>query len=202
MNKGMTLIVVVFRTAMLLSLISMETALADIYKVVDAEGNITYTDQAPADGSPPMDLPPLSIVDTDYVPEAPAEGTGESEAEGDEEGPPTPREMRQMFKDFHITSPMPEETFWGTENAVVVSWGSKSALLPDMRVLVFVDGQPQPETSGGVSALTLDRGEHSVYAVLLDQRGRRVATAPTVTFYVKQNSENFNRPAARPGGAG
>ena len=38
----------------------------EIYKVVDEHGNVTYTDQRPSEGAVPMDLPPLSVVETDF----------------------------------------------------------------------------------------------------------------------------------------
>jgi len=64
--------------------------------------------------------------------------------------------------------------------------------------LLFVDGESQPAPASGGSTLTLDRGEHQVFAELRDARNRRVLTTETVTFFVKQHSENFNRPVARP----
>jgi hypothetical protein len=37
----------------------------------------------------------------------------------------------------------------------------------------------------------LDRGEHNVYAELKDAQGRRIARTDTVTFFMKQGSQNF-----------
>jgi hypothetical protein len=91
---------------------------------------------------------------------------------------------------------MPEETFWGTANQVVVSWGSSKPLEDGMTVKVYVDGTLQTGDQGGMLALTLDRGEHTVYAELFDARGRRVVTSSSVTFFVKQQSIGFNRPQA------
>ena len=170
-----------------------------IYKVVDADGNVTYTDQAPSDGAAPMVLPELSVVDTDYVPETPATQDDTAQAsDGDaaEDAAPTPRQLRKMFKDFHISRPSHEETFWGTANSVVISWVSSKPLLPGMSVQVYIDGQRQADGQDGMLAVTLDRGEHQVYAELMDARGRRVVTSPTVTFFVKQHSIGFNRPSA------
>lgn len=162
---------------------------AQVYKIEDEHGNVTYTDQAPGDGAEPMELPGLSVVETEPVETLPG-------AEDDEVAPaePTPRELRRMYRDFAITRPANEETFWGTGNQVVVSWGAANPLLPDMRVRLYLDGEAQEETRQTMIALELDRGEHSVYAELLDHRGRRLITTPTVTFFVKQNSRLFNNP--------
>jgi len=79
-----------------------------------------------------------------------------------------------------------------------VSWASANPFQPGMTVRLFVDGQLQPGDGEDMRALTLDRGEHTVYAELLDARGRRVATTASVTFFVKQHSVGFNRPEAVP----
>jgi hypothetical protein len=160
----------------------------EIYKIVDKDGNVTFTDQRPDAGAQPVDLPPLSVIETDVqVPEAPA-------AVADQEPkPPTSKELRKQFRDFAITQPQQEQTFWGTANTVFVSWGSSQAPTPEMDVMLFVDGKGQKAPASGGVGLTLERGEHQVYAELRDERGRRIVTTKTITFFVKQHSQNFNR---------
>lgn len=194
MNKGMvrTLIAAVF---LLLPLLLV--AQGEVYKVVDKDGNITFTDQRPSTEAEPMDLPPLSVIETDIqVPEEAAN------AEAAEEAPLTPRELRRKYRDFSITSPQNEETFWGTANTVVVTWGSSEELESDLKVLLHVNGESQPAPAGGSISLTLDRGEHQVFAELRDARNRRIMITSTVTFFVKQHSQNFNRPVASPRSGG
>ena len=191
MNKGLinTLILLV-----ILLLSPTAFAQGDIYKVVDKDGNVTFTDQAPNDAAQPLDLPPLSVIETDIqVPETPAAGTA-----ADEPKPPTIRQLKKQFRDFKITRPQPEETFWGTANSVVVSWGSSQPIPQNMSARLFVDGAGQDAPAKGGVTLTLDRGEHQVYAQLRDEQNRRIATTDTVTFFVKQHSANFNRPAVGP----
>ena len=165
-------------------------ASGEIFKIVDEDGNVTYTDQRPSSDAQPVDLPELSVVETDIqVPEAgqPA-ATAEAEA-----ALPTPRELRRQFSDFRIIQPAQEETFWGTANSVVVSWGSAQSAPPELSARLFVDGEARDVPVSGSVTLTLDRGEHQVYAELLDGRKRRILTTDTVTFFVKQHSVNFNR---------
>ena len=184
MSKGM------IRTSVLLFsilLLAGQAWAADIYKVVDKDGNVTFTDQPPGDGSRPMNLPELSVIETDIqVDQTPAEGGASSAAEESRE--PTTRELRGMYRDFRISQPQNEETFWGTANAVVVSWDSKIPPAPDMSVRLIVDGEPQAAPAAGAVTLTLDRGEHKVYAELRDARNRLIVTSDTVTFFVKQHS--------------
>jgi hypothetical protein len=190
MNKGM---ISAFITLVFFLLPLAAISQGQIYKIVDEDGNVTFTDQRPESGAEPMDLPPLSVIETDVqVPQTPAAAVDE------EPKPPTSKELRKLFRDFSITQPQQEQTFWGTANAVVVSWGSSQAIPPEMSVMLFVDGNRQKAPVAGGVSLTLDRGEHQVYAELRDERGRRIVTTDTVTFFVKQHSQNFNRPAARP----
>ena len=182
MRKGMIRAISV--TGVFLLTLSVVWA-ANIWKVVDENGNVVYTDQPPKDGSTPMDLPELSVIKTDIqVKRAPA-GRKEVKAL-------TSVELRKLYRDFRITRPLPEETFWGTANAVVVTWGSKIPLTPDLSVRLFVDGKAQEAPPTGGVSLTLDRGEHKVSAELRDAGNRRIMRTESVTFFVKQNSVNFS----------
>ena len=140
MNKGMisALITLAF---FLLPLAAFSQG--QIYKIVDEDGNVTFTDQRPATGAEPMDLPPLSVIETDVqVPETPAVVADQ------EPKPPTSSELRKQFRDFAITQPEQEQTFWGTANTVFVSWGSSEAIPSEMSVMLFVDGKGQKAGSG------------------------------------------------------
>ena len=185
MNKGMISALITLAIFLLpLSAFSQ----GEIYKFVDEVGNIACTDQRPATGAEPVELPPLSVIETDVqVPDTPAATADQAPK------PPTSSELRKQFRDFAITQPEQEQTFWGTANTVVVSWGSSQAIPPEMSVMLYVDGAGQKApVTGGVS-LTLERGEHQVRAELRDERGRRIVTTETVIFFVKQHSQNFNR---------
>lgn len=162
-----------------------------IYKVVNPDGSVTFTDQKPAPGAEPVKLKPLSVIQTDIqVPETTDASADQSEEVTKE---PTARELQRMFRDFRITQPQNEETFWGTGNQVNVSWGASKAIPEDMRVILYVDGEGRNAPASGSTLLAFDRGEHQVYAVLRDANNRRVVSTETVTFFVKQHSANFNR---------
>ncbi len=194
MDKGMNGVKALFLMLTCFCLIASGHAWGQvhIYKIVDENGNVTFTDQSPGDGTEPMVLPELSVVSTD--PAEPSEPESAPVVTPEEEAELTPRELRQLYKDFKITQPSPEETFWGTENTVVISWGVSEPLQPGMKVQILVNGQARPASEENMVAVTLDRGEHTASAVLLDARGRRVVTAPSVRFFVQQQSIQRNRP--------
>ena len=188
MYKGMIFTILVSLVALLVPQAVM--AQGEIYKVVNPDGSVTFTDQKPSAGAEPVELAPLSVVETDIQvpdPEAAAE-----------EKEPTTRDLRREFRDFKILQPQNEETFWGAGNMITISWGASQAIPQDLSVALYVDGRRQAGVSGGSHTMSFDRGEHQAYAVLMDGRNRRLITAPTVTFFVKQHSANFNRPVVSP----
>ena len=190
MSKGLILVAALLCFSLTSSAVLAQGA---IYKVVNPDGSVTFTDQKPHPGAQPVDLKPLSVVETEKPqPVAPAAGE-EAAGEGDEKKPPSRAELRRMYSDFRISQPMDEETFWGTGNEVTVSWSASTPLQDGMRVMVYVDGDAMDATNGAIT-LVLDRGEHEAYAVLRDASNQRVAATAPVTFFVKQHSVNFNRP--------
>ena len=186
MNKGMIPVLV-----FLFFLIAPLAAVAEgqIYKVVNPDGSVTFTDQRPSAGAEPMELRPLSVVET----EKPAAATTEPAAAVTDEvtKEPTARELQRQFSDFRITQPQNEETFWGTANQVTVSWGASQATPEGMSAVLFVNGEARNVPASGSVSLTLERGEHRVSAELRDARKRRIVATDPVVFFVKQHSANF-----------
>ena len=172
-----------------------DTAPAEIYKTVDKDGNVIYTDQPPSPGATPMELPGLSVV------EAPPFGPSPGATEGQESGPDI-RALRRMYRDFAISRPAQDEYIEGTGNRVTVGWGSRQPWQPGMKVVPTLDGKELPAVMARMITLDqVDRGEHVISARLIDANDRTVATAPPVTFHMRQFSVNFrNTPQPSPGG--
>lgn len=191
MNKGL-IITLIFLVQVLFPVMTL--AEGEIYKVVDADGNVTFTDQRPSASAQPLNLPPLSVIQTDTPDSTDSLAPQDSTTDTSEDEEPTPQDLRKTFRDFRITRPQPDETFWGTENSVVVTWETAEPIPPNLKVMLYVDGQAQQAPDASGVSLTLDRGEHQVYAELRDQRNRRVAATETVTFFIQQHSVNRNRP--------
>lgn len=194
-NKTFLLIAIAFLFAITAGPVS-----AQVYKTVDEDGNVTYTDQPPNDGSKPVDLPPLSIIETPTY-ERPAKATEEG-AEGEDGKEMSLRYLRKNYQDFAIVAPQQEESVWHPGNVITVAWNVSYALQPGMRVTVSVDGVKQTPSSEQIIAVTgLERGEHTVTAELTDAKNRRIATAEPVTFFIRQPGL-YNRRGPGPRGGG
>jgi hypothetical protein len=168
---------------------------AQVYKVVDKDGNVTYTDQAPVDGSKPIKLAPISVIETPVYEVAPKATEDEN---ADKE--PTLGELRKMYRDFAIVTPEQEESVWKPDGPIVVSWNARNPLRQGMEVTLFLNGKRHSTTTQPIIALNgLDRGEHTLKAELRDAKNQTVATTAVVTFFVRQPNV-FSNPRVRPGG--
>ena len=182
--------------AMMLS-VTAGSAGAQVYRVVDEDGNVTYTDQAPGDGSQPIELRPISVIEAPEFETAPKEG--EEGAEGGEENKEMSlRYLRKNYQDFAIVAPQQEESVWRPDGPITVAWNARYALQEGMSVTVYLDGARQATTTEQIiPVIGLERGEHTVTAEIKDAKNRRIATAEPITFFIRQPGL-YNR--ARRGG--
>lgn len=173
---------------------SATAAQAEVYKTVDENGNVIYTDQPPAPDAEPIKMRELSVVPARPVERAPVRAkVSDANAEGQVENLAA---LRRGYRDFRITQPMPEQAFTGTGNTATLAWDTKFELQQGMRVVFSINGEAmEPTTAQIVTTNPLDRGEHTVSAQLVDARGRTVASAAPVKFFVRQWSRNFGQRA-------
>jgi len=169
---------------------------AQVYKTVDEDGNVTYTDQPPKDGSKPVKLRPISVIEAptyEVAPKATEEGT-----EGGKEM--SLKYLRKNYKDFAIVAPQQEESVWHPGENVTVAWNVGYQLQEGMKVTVYMDGVLQATTTEQIIPVSgLDRGEHTVTAELKDTKNRTIATAEPVTFFIRRPGLN-QRPRVSPTG--
>lgn len=164
---------------------------AQVYKTVDENGNVVYTDRPPKDGSAPMELPELSVIEAPVYEEA-ARPAGDEPA-GEEL---SLRQLRNRYRGFAIVSPENEQSLWNPQGMITLAWEAPHPLQQGMQVRASMDGTVLATTTDRVIPITkLERGEHVLEAVLVDARNRTVATAKPVTFFIHQPSILINRPA-------
>mgnify|MGYP001828547824 CR=1 FL=1 len=176
-------------TAVFLMAIAAPAGATDIYKTVDENGQITYTDRPPTPDAKPISLRELSVV------EAPSFAAPRRDRSGQEpDNQPTINELRNMYRDFRLVSPAPEQNFWGTGQVATIAWDAGAPLQEGMSVVYFVNGEAVTDatTASTYNTEPMDRGEHSARVDLLGPNNQVIASAGPVTFFVKQNSRLFN----------
>jgi hypothetical protein len=168
---------------------------AQVYKHVDEDGNVTFTDRKQPN-STPVDL---NTTNTLAPPSADAYPKPGGEDSGDENAVEIP--------DYQITITSPDnETIIprGPGNFTVTSSVSP-ALSNGRRLQLIMDGAPREESNSyGTWPLTnVFRGEHKLAVSVVDQSGETLATSEAVTVFVFRPSSNFtksntNRPRPTP----
>jgi hypothetical protein len=92
------------------------------------------------------------------------------------------------YQSLEIWSPASGESFFGTDAAVIVRMRSEPSLASKDRLLLYLDGKlvEGAADSYDYTLTNLERGAHSLSAVILDARGdEKIRSAPRV-FHVKQ----------------
>ena len=177
--------------------ITASPLMAQVYKVVDKDGNVTFTDQPPGDGSKPVELAPISIIEAPVYETAPKEGEGKGAEEGEKEM--SLSYLRRNYSDFAIVSPQQEESVWRPDGPIPITWNSRYALQDGMQVIIYLDGNRHAATTQQMVPVSeMDRGEHTVTAEIRDSRNRIIANAEPVTFFVRQPGL-YNRAVNRGG---
>lgn len=140
----------------------------EIYRVVDENGNVTYTDQKPDDNAEPVDLPELNVL----------EGALEEQAGED----PLAEAGRQPMN-FRIEQPADGSTRTVEGDMIQIVMGIDIEVPPTARITLVLDGEGlTPVRSLQTSIPAPAPGEHRLYARLETPSGRALGTTEPVTF--------------------
>ena len=153
----------------------------EVYKTVDENGNVTFTDNPPTGSDPskvkigPVNAQQATVLPPPEPAVSPEDETDEGEAV--EEVP---------YSSSLITQPLDNAAIPRGQLEVVVQIGLKPPLQTGHQVKFFHNGRRMgPPTSNTRFVLTdLIRGEHKVKAQIFGADGKRKAETQTITFYV------------------
>lgn len=138
----------------------------ELYKWKDAEGNVHFSDQ-PGPGAEKIKVHDVSTMDPQPVP------------------PPAPPQQPADFmgySKFSIVSPENNGTIWDNNGAVTVNVATDPALRGDLghTIRVTVGGQTQGGAGTSFSFTGIDRGTHSISALILDGSGNPLKSATSL----------------------
>jgi hypothetical protein len=162
---------------------------AAVYKSVDAQGNVVYTDE-PSGDAKPVKLPPLSTV-----PAPSYKSSTQSSADLEQSA-------QASYEQISIVSPTQDATLRDNTGAVPVDVALEPKLnsAAGHRFRYYLDGHAQgkPIESGQISFENVDRGAHAVEAAVVDSAGRELIRSSSVQFFLHRQSINFPRGPAAP----
>lgn len=147
-----------------------------VYRVVDEQGRVTYTDSPPANStSEPIKLSPINTQPAAIVP--PAQKKAEQPADA-------------PYSVSRITQPAQDTTVPPGQLDVIVQIELEPRLQPGHLVKLYHNGQlyGAPTSASAFSLTSLIRGKHQIQAEVVDADGNIKATTQTVVFHVKRTS--------------
>lgn len=155
--------------------LSMFSAHAEIYRWVDAGGRVMYGDDPPKkSGAKAVDLPTLTVADS-FAPQK------QQQAQ--------PQEEDEAYSDFKITSPAADEAVRANTGGLTVTLSLKPKLKEGDGITLYLDSKQVASGSSLSFPLTeLERGQHTIFAVLNDATGNIIQNTETVSFSVQQYS--------------
>jgi len=162
-------------TALVLAL----PAAAEIYRTVDAQGNVVFTDVPPQnDQATRVTVEPVNSYEVP-APARDAAGApdaGSIEAEVD----------AGYYAAVEIVDPTDDEAIRANDGNMIVSVAVSPPLRADHRLVLSMDGRDlETDASGGVFTLSnLDRGSHTAIAKVVNGSGAVVTQSAPVAFHM------------------
>ena len=184
--------------ALILGLAALSgTALAQdqIYRTVDANGNVVFTDVPPVNRQGQPDGQKVNVEPSNtYEPPVVAS--------------PTPGQMSSSrggsgyYSELAVVAPVEDATIRDNAGEILVQAISTPQLRSDHRMLLVMDGAPtEVEAIDGVFQLSnVDRGTHTAGARIVDGDGVVQIESPAVTFHLLRFAlpPESNRPMPKP----
>ncbi|MEX2523364.1 MAG: DUF4124 domain-containing protein [Gammaproteobacteria bacterium] len=156
-------------------------ASADVYRSVDENGNIIYSD-TPSEGAEKIELREAQTVESQP-------GTESFRYEPPESKPP-PR-----YKEVAITSPQNDEAIRANSGNITISMSVNPSLRPGDSLVLTMDGKEIASgRSTSVSLENVDRGTHSLSARVVGRGGKTLASSEPVKFHLLRHSVQHPNP--------
>ncbi|MEM7003335.1 MAG: DUF4124 domain-containing protein [Pseudomonadota bacterium] len=181
----------------LLAAIAINVAQAKIYKTVDEEGNVVFTDVPPVSTpSEQVSLQPGS----EYKPTVGTTAGGQNPngpAATDAGFLETDAEPEVIdYRQVAITFPTPDLALRDNAGNVAVRWRTEPELQSGHVLKLLLDGQAQEGAVGPNASLSnVDRGTHVLLLQVQDDTGAILATSAPVTFHLQRFSALQRRSA-------
>jgi hypothetical protein len=166
----------------LASLAAFAGQAAVVYKWTDSDGIVHYSDQ------------PVPGAEKIFTASSPTTGGGSASSSrpASPAGPPPKKTVAPglNYNQFSITSPLPEQTFFG-DDVISVHLALDPALKPDQTITWHLNGKQVEDlgpTATQFALPHLDRGTYAIAATITDQTTGQSSSTDSVSFFVRQPS--------------
>ena len=168
---------------LLLCSIFTTSAVAEMYKWVDKEGNISYSDQPPFNGAEKLDAPALTTV---AAPQLPVKKTTSTE----KNTPDNEKSFRYTY--LKITNPEHDATIRNNQGNFSISITIQPALNTKLGHYfgILLDGKTVQDKifTTSASLTNIDRGTHKVSVVVKNKQGQILHQSKGITVHLHRRS--------------
>ncbi|MEY4590440.1 MAG: hypothetical protein RL497_2516 [Pseudomonadota bacterium] len=171
-----------------INVLRVSGAQAEIYKVKDAKGNVTFTDTPGDKPAEVVNLPPLMTTPPPGEPEPPVTTSIiEPGAPADEAQP-----AAQSLYKTKILSPREGLEIGAEQRDLAVAVSVVPALGETDEFQLTLDGQPYGETTRGNSFVIreIPRGEHNIRVNVISLEGKILSSSEAVRVFVMRTGVN------------
>lgn len=168
--------------ALLLPVLAAPAASAEVYRVVDDQGRVTFTDMPPPDRAERVEVSPVNVL-----PSVPAES---------QSSPEVPGEPGQAYRSLELEGIEQDVVLQDPDSLTVTA--SPFPPLQDGHVLVLMHNGTVIDGQRGGSATIAEpaAGAHGFSAQVRDWRGQVLIESPAVTVTVERENPVKARPGA------
>ncbi|RMF17455.1 MAG: DUF4124 domain-containing protein [Gammaproteobacteria bacterium] len=164
--------ILIVTTALMLGTV-FNPAGAEIYRWVDEQGNVEYSD-TPREGAEKIDLPPPAVISMPKPSDLPARSAPE---QPDADEPP--------YRTLKVRFPQDQSAFFSGSGDVTILTDVDPPLRPGHRFQAVLDGQVMATSRDTLTLKEVFRGTHSlVVQVVAD--GKVIQSTPTITFTLQR----------------
>jgi hypothetical protein len=171
----------------LLALLPSVVFSSSIYKWIDEEGNVVYSD-TPIPGAQQVNVHTPQTYKPPPLPSVTPSKADEQQAE-------------QEYTEFAIVKPENEETIRDNTGTVPVELSLTPTLDQTHQIVLKIDDEALlPGKSPRITLRNVNRGAHTLVAQVQDSEGNVLATSDPVTFYLQKASALLRPGGGRPEG--
>jgi hypothetical protein len=163
----------------------IHTGSAAIYKHVDEDGNVVFTDNPHGKKAETLHLSPTNIQPATQPKTKAADNSAGTTTEEEEKA-----EERVPYSLISISSPDDESTVTYGQETITASVQITPALQADDLIQFYFDGSKQgsASTNSSITFSDLERGEHTISAAVLNAEGKIERQSKSVRIFVMRHS--------------
>lgn len=170
------------KTLLILSLaLALNGAQAAVYKTIDKDGNVGYSD-SPAENAEELDLPPVPVINISPSPKmnlAPRQGK---------------KQTQQAYTQLSINQPKSDATIRNNAGNISVELLIDPPLREGDTIILKSNGEEVGRgRSNTLSISQMNRGSHALQAIIIDADGETLRSSGTTTFHLQRQSQLLNR---------